>query len=102
MDAQSYGMMLAVFTGLGAGLGGFQMSAQNLVLEFGRREDLPMRIAVANSASELVGAIGPVVGGLLAATAGYPAVFWTAISFKAAAVVIVAWRVPDPRHADSA
>lgn len=99
MDTTSEPAMLAVFTGLGAGLGGFQMSAQNLVLEFGRREDLPMRIAVANSASELVGAIGPVLGGLLAGAVGYPAVFWTAIAFKAAAVVIVGWRVPDPRHA---
>jgi MFS family permease len=36
------------FFGVGAGLGGFMMSAQNMVLEFGKREDLPLRIAVAN------------------------------------------------------
>ncbi|MGH0033555.1 MAG: MFS transporter [Myxococcota bacterium] len=101
MNAQSYPVMLCVFTGLGAGLGGFQMSAQNLVLEFGRRQDLPMRIAVANSASELVGAVGPILGGVLAAALGYPAVFWTAIAFKSAAVLLVAWRVPDPRHANA-
>ena len=58
-----------------------------------------MRIAVANSASELVGAIGPILGGLLAGAVGYPAIFWTAIAFKSAAVAIVGWRVPDPRHA---
>mgnify|MGYP006944203270 CR=1 FL=1 len=40
-----------------AGFGGFQMSAQNLVLEFGPRSDLPMRIGVANSASEFVAAL---------------------------------------------
>ncbi len=101
MQADSQTALLVVFTGLGCGLGGFQMSAQNLVLEFGRREDLPMRIAVANSASELVGAIGPIAGGLLAATWGYPAVFWTAIAFKATAASIVGWRVRDPRHVNA-
>ena len=43
MSATSYGSLLFVFTVLGAGLGGFQMSAQNLVLEFGSRRNLPMR-----------------------------------------------------------
>jgi len=102
MQADTYPLFLVVFTGLGAGLGGFQMSAQNLVLEFGERSDLPMRIAVANSASELVGAVGPIAGGLLAAAYGYPSVFWTAIVFKATAAAIVAFRVPEPRHANSA
>jgi len=90
-----------VFAGLGVGVGGFQMSAQNLVLEFGSREDLPMRIAVANSVSELVGAAGPVLGGVLAAGLSYTAVFWTAIACKAAAAGVVALRVPEPRNAAS-
>ena len=47
-----FGWLLLVFAALGAGLGGFQLSAQALVLEFGSRHNLPLRIAVANSASD--------------------------------------------------
>jgi MFS family permease len=95
--AELPGFMLA-FVGLGAGLGGFVMASQNLVLEFGTREDLPMRIAVANSAAELVGAVGPVAGGLLAAAWSYPAVFGVAIAFKVAALLLVLGWVDEPRH----
>ncbi len=44
--------LVIVFIGVGVGLGGFQMAAQNMVLEFARRRHLPMRIAVANSAAD--------------------------------------------------
>jgi MFS family permease len=87
-----------VFVGLGAGLGGFMMSGQNMVLEFGEREDLPMRIAVANSAQNLTGAIGPVLGGLLAAFWSYPAVFWVAIACKATAAGVMVFAVDEPRR----
>jgi MFS family permease len=90
--------LVCVFVGLGAGQGGFQMSAQNLVLEFGRRHDLPMRIAVANSASELVAAFGAAAGGVVAALVSYAGVFWVAICFQLAAVVMVLVWVDDPRH----
>lgn len=90
-------VLVLIMVGLGAGFGGFQMSSQNLVLEFGSRENLPLRIAVANSASELVGAIGPLVGGVLATTVSYEAVFWTGIAFQLAAVVWVLRAVPEPR-----
>jgi MFS family permease len=85
------------FVGIGAGLGGFMMSAQNMVLEFGTREDLPMRIAVANSASELVGAIGPLLGGLLAVVGSYTLVFWVAVVFQVAAIGVVLRFVDEPR-----
>jgi MFS family permease len=91
-------MLMGVFAGLGAGQGGFMMASQNLVLEFGAREDLPMRIAVANSASELVGAIGPLLGGLLAMFWSYELVFWVAIGFQAAAIGLVMRFVDEPRH----
>ena len=91
-------VLLLIMVGLGAGFGGFQMSSQNLVLEFGSRENLPMSIAVANSASELVGAIGPLVGGILVATVSYEAVFWTGIAFQLAAVVWMLRAVPEPRR----
>ncbi|MBW2267649.1 MAG: MFS transporter [Deltaproteobacteria bacterium] len=86
-----------VFLGVGAGLGGFQMAAQNMVLEFGRRRHLPMRIAVANSAADLVAAIGAVLGGLLASTLSYIAVFELALGCQVVAAVIVLGFVDEPR-----
>ncbi len=56
-----------------------------------------MRIAVANSASELVGAIGPIVGGILASLWSYYAVFWVAIAFQLVSIACVALFVEDPR-----
>ena len=87
-----------VFVALGIGWGGFQMSAQSLVLEFGERADLPMRIAVANTASELMGAIGPVLGGTIAMLASYVAVFATSAACQAVAIVFVLVGVDEPRR----
>lgn len=88
----------AVFAVVGAGMGGFQLSAQNLVLEFGERDDLPMRIGIANSASELIGALGPLLAGGLAALVSYDAVFVCSVVFQLAAIGIVAAYVDEPRH----
>ncbi len=98
LDAHSYRAVLVAFVGLGAGLGGFMMSAQSLVLEFGSRADLPMRIAVANSASEAVGIAAPLLGGLLAAQFGYEVLIAVTVGFQALAF-LVTWRfVDEPRH----
>lgn len=101
MEATTDTELIFVFGGLGLGMGGFQMSAQNLVLEFGSRENLPMRIAVANSASELVGAMGAVLGGILSVAFGYTALFWIAIACQIAALLIVAFAVDEPRRRSS-
>jgi len=98
MAMSSEAAMVGVMVGLGAGQGGFMMSSQNLVLEFGSRENLPMRIAVANSASELLGGLGTLAAGVLASVATMVAVFWTGIAFQLAAVLWVALFVRDPRH----
>lgn len=90
--------LVAVYLGLGAGLGGFQMAGQNLVLEFGRRRHLPMRIAVANSASELVAAVGVAVGGVLATVIGYVGIFGLALGFQVAGGLIVLFFVDEPRR----
>jgi predicted MFS family arabinose efflux permease len=86
-----------VFAGIGAAVQGFQNSSQNLTLEFGDRDDLPMRIAIANTASEIAGTIGPLVGGLLAAHFGYVSVFLTAITFLVLGGTVVRIYVPEPR-----
>jgi len=93
-----YVALLGVFAGIGLGLGGFQMSAQNLVLEFGSREQLPLRIAVANSASELVAAVGALAGGLLAVVLGQAPVIWIAVACQAVAFALVCVGVAEPRR----
>jgi MFS family permease len=93
----SFAWLAIVFAGLGAGLGGFQMSAQNLVLEFGSRHNLPLRIAVANSASEFVAAVGALLGGLLGMLVSHTAVFVVAIASQAVAAGIVVFGVREPR-----
>jgi predicted MFS family arabinose efflux permease len=74
------------------------MSAQNLVLEFGSREQLPLRIAVANSASELVAAVGALAGGLLAVALGQAMVIWIAVACQAVAFTLIWVGVTDPRR----
>jgi MFS family permease len=86
-----------VFVGIGAAVQGFQNASQNMTLEFGSRDDLPVRIAIANTASELAGTLGPLLGGVLAALAGYRAVFAVSILFLALGGGVVARYVPEPR-----
>ena len=74
------------------------MSAQNLVLEFGSRSGLPLRIAVANSASELVTALSTLAGGLLAISVGYEWVFGVAVGFQAIGLAVVGLGVVEPRQ----
>lgn len=103
MHAESAAQLVGVFAALGTGLGGFELSARNLVLEFGSRTNLPMRIAVANTASELVAALGSALGGVLAAVFSHPVVFWLALAAQAASAVVVLRFVDEPRRrADAA
>ncbi len=85
------------FVGIGAGYAGFLIAAQNMVLEFGSRSDLPMRIAMVNSAQSLVQVIGAVAGGGMAATLGFEAVFAAAAFAKLAAAGMLWFYVREPR-----
>jgi MFS family permease len=96
---ESFAGLLAVMVGVGAGSGGFMMGQQNLVLEFGRREDLPLRIGAANSTTEAMGVIAPLAGGVIATVWSYQAVFGCAIAFKLAAALLVQLRLEEPRTA---
>jgi len=95
--AHGLAVTIVVFVGIGAAVQGFQNSSQNLTLEFGDRDNLPMRIAIANTASEIAGTIGPLLGGILAAALGYESVFIAAITFLVIGGTIVTIYVPEPR-----
>lgn len=88
-----------IFVGIGAAFQGFQQSAMNLTLEFGDREELPMRIALANTASEAAGTVGPLLGGVLASLLSLTAVFYASIGFLVCGGILVMRFVPEPRYA---
>ena len=91
-------VLLVVFAGIGAAVQGFQNASMNLTLEFGNREDLPLRIAVANTASEFAGTLAPLAGGFIAASFGYPAVFVVSVAFLLTGTSMVMFKVAEPRH----
>jgi predicted MFS family arabinose efflux permease len=102
LQTSAFSGVLVAYAGIAAGLGGFRLSAQNLVLEFGSREDIPMQIAVSNTASEAMGVVGPIAAGLLAASVSYGAVIVVAVAFKLLAVGVILWGVEEPRRRDQA
>ena len=85
------------FAGLGAGQGGFQNSNQNIIVEFGARDDLPMRIAVLNTATSLMHAAGPLLGGVVAYAISFDALFALSIAVLLAALLTMTFLVDEPR-----
>jgi MFS family permease len=90
-------MIFLSFCGLGAAFSGYLMSATTMVLEFGEREDTPMRLALSTTVEGAISSIGPLAGGLLAYAAGYHALMWCALSLLIAAFCVILFRVREPR-----
>jgi MFS family permease len=90
-------MVLAAFAGLGAAQSGFQMSSQTMVLEFGARHDMPMRLGLSQTAQGLMNTVGPLAGGAIVVFAGYVPLFIASMVFEAAALVLLLTVVDEPR-----
>jgi len=97
MVSDSFLMMVIAFFGIGAAQSGYLMASTNIVVEFGHRHDVPMRMAISNTAEGAMGSIAPVVGGLLAMWLGYQAAFLATLVSVAIALVILVWKVDEPR-----
>ena len=91
-------LVLLAFAGLGAAQAGFQMSSQTMVLEFGSREDVPMRLGLSQTAQGAMNFFGPLAGGLVAVVAGYRPVFFISMAFEAAALLLLIFIVDEPRY----
>jgi MFS-type transporter involved in bile tolerance (Atg22 family) len=74
------------------------MSVTTLVLEFGHRDDIPMRLALSTTAETSVATVGPLAGGLVAATFGLVPVFVLSMVCLAIALCILVLGVREPRH----
>ncbi len=99
--ATSAVMTIAAFAAFGIGGAGYGMSAQTMVLEFGAREDLPMRIALSTMVEGGVSAIAPLIGGLLLLWASSDALLTTAALLTLAAAALLIGRVRDPRRREA-
>jgi MFS family permease len=85
------------FFALGASQSGFQMSSQTMVLEFGSREDIPMRLALTATAQGAMNAVGPLVGGLIAQTLGYQVLFGASMGLLIVSLIVLITKVEEPR-----
>ncbi len=92
---------LVAFVALGAAQSAYLMSTTNIVMEFGHRHDMPMRMALSNTAEGLMGALAPLVGGALVVGYGYHTAFIATFATIALALVIVVLKVDEPRRRPS-
>jgi MFS family permease len=91
-------MVLIAFAGLGAAQAGFQMSSQTMVLEFGARQDIAMRLGLSQTAQGFMNTVGPLVGGAIAVGLGYRPLFYVSMAFEAVALVLLLTVVDEPRY----
>jgi predicted MFS family arabinose efflux permease len=91
----------ALFVLVGCGQGGMQMASMNLVYEFGDGAGLGVRLAVVNTLGELMAAIAPLAGGVIADRWSYEALYGVAIActLAAAATMYARVRPAIPRSA---
>ncbi len=98
LTAGSLLQMVAAFAVIGAAQSGYLMASTNLVMEFGHRHDVPMRMAISNTAEGIMGALAPLAGGILSVAFGYPAAFVATLACVAASLVVLLWKVDEPRR----
>lgn len=91
-------MVILAFCGLGAASSGYMMSSSTMVLEFGAKEDTPMRIALGTTVEGTISAIGPLLGGIIVELAGPRLLMELALGFLLLALGALVFRVREPRH----
>ena len=96
----SHDMVLQVvaFFIIGAAQSAYTMSSSNIVMEYGHAHDVPMRMALSNTAEGMMGALAPLLGGSLTVMLGYQAAFLATLVSVAIALVLLVWKVDEPRH----
>jgi MFS family permease len=97
MNAHTLPLIVGAFCLQGIANAGYQLSAQNIVLEFGHRDDIAMRLALSNTAENTMMALGPFLLGALAAGLGFKIVFIVSVVFQIAALAVILFRVEEPR-----
>jgi len=68
------------------------------VLEYGHPHDVPMRMALSNTAEGAVGAVAPLIGAGLVIVWGYEAALWATVGAMAVALAIGVVKMEEPRR----
>lgn len=98
LASESLAMIFVAFVALGGASSGYLMSSLLIVLEFGPREELPMRLAISTTVEGALATLSPLAGGAIMALAGYSAVFCISLAFSAMALSLTVLRFRDPRR----
>lgn len=99
LAAPSLGAFNAVFVLAGVQVAAINISNLNVLLEFAPvPEERPTYVGLGTTLMAPVAFGAPLAAGLLADAAGFGAVFVTATAAGAVALVLLVWRVRDPRH----
>lgn len=97
LAASTPAAVILSFCGLGAAASGYMMSATTMVLEFGSREDIPMRLALSTTVEGTIAAAGPLLGGVVVELFGARVLLQAAVAFLACALLVLLFRVREPR-----
>ena len=101
LAAPSVWLFDVVFVLMGLSSGGGTMADFNIALEFGSEEDRPAYIGLTRAVTGPVLLIAPLIGAWLVGIAGYPAMFAIALACSVVGLILLWWRVADPRHISS-
>jgi MFS family permease len=96
--APAPGWFYAVFVLSGVQTAGFLLSGLMIALEFCPEPQRPTYIGLNNTVRGVAYGLAPLLGGLLAGSAGYRPLFAVAGVVSIAALVLLRWWVREPRH----
>jgi MFS family permease len=88
--------LVFVLQGIQSGAG--MIASLGLMMEFGRPEERPTVVALANTAQGLIFLIAPPLAGILAGMLGYRAAFWAALVATGLGLVTLRLTVREPRY----
>lgn len=88
-----------VFALVGFANAGGVLSDLNIAMEFGPEAERPTYIGLARTITGPAVFIAPLLGGWIAQTWSYPAVFAASLAFGAGGLALLIGRVREPRHA---
>jgi len=91
-----------VFALVGASAAGFMLSGIMIVFEFCEPKIRPTYIGLSNSVMGVFAALTPLLGGWLAVTVGYQALFVISFIIGLAGLALLRWTVREPRYVNKA
>lgn len=96
--AETAAPVYGAFVLLGFGASGWLLAASTMVLEFGSSADTPMRLAFVTTFEGAIAATGPVFAGLLVAGWGFAPLFVVVLGALVTALLLLLFRVREPRN----